>query len=94
MLAQDKALQALIAQLADDKYMKAFALINEVQSRINPLTGLGPEEYDIANDDEDHIYEPAAKDMPGYAAPSDLPTSPTAKLIKTLPKRKKPNGKK
>jgi hypothetical protein len=45
IIEQDKALQKLIASLNTDEYKKAVAIINEVQSRPNPMSGLGPEEY-------------------------------------------------
>lgn len=45
MVAQDQALQALIASLDTEEYKKAVKIINEVQSRPNPMSGLGPEEY-------------------------------------------------
>lgn len=45
MVEQDKALQKLIASLDTEEYRKACMIINEVQGRPNPMTGLGPEEY-------------------------------------------------
>jgi hypothetical protein len=87
LLAQDKALQALIAQLADEKYQKAFALIKDVQGLSNPMTGLGPEEYEEHDDHDDD------GDKPPPPPANDLPVNPAAKLIKTLP-RKKNGGKK
>ncbi len=45
IMEQDKALQKLISGLNTEEYKKACMIINEVQSRPNPMSGLGPEEY-------------------------------------------------
>lgn len=45
LVAQDKALQTLMKSLDTEEYRRAVMLINEVQGRPNPMTGLGPEEY-------------------------------------------------
>lgn len=45
MVEQDKALQTLIKSLDTEEYRRACKVINDVQSRPNPMSGLGPEEY-------------------------------------------------
>jgi len=46
LIEKDKALQSLIKDLNSDKYQRAFEITNKVQANINPMSGLGPEEYE------------------------------------------------
>ena len=46
MIEQDRALKAMIASLDSDEYRKATAVINKVQSRPNPMSGLTRDDYD------------------------------------------------
>lgn len=55
LIRQDQTLQKMIADLGADKYKRAFAIIREAQSAINPMSGLPADEYDI---DEDKDEEP------------------------------------
>lgn len=46
LVQQDKVLQALIEELQAEKYKRAFAAVDQVQARPNPMTGLTSEIYD------------------------------------------------
>lgn len=65
MVAQDQALQSLIKSLDTDEYKKAYRIINEVQSRPNPMSGLGPEDYGP-------VSTPVAKGVPSYQFTVDM----------------------
>ena len=46
LVKNDALISALLAELDIEKYEKACELVREVQERPNPMSGLGPEEYD------------------------------------------------
>lgn len=68
LVAQDKVLLKMIDDLGAEKYRRAFALIREVQSKPNPMTGLSPHEYDLDGEHDDgpllpRVEGPARKAM-------------------------------
>lgn len=47
LIKMDRMLQTMMMTLKKLNYEEAMKTINQVQSQPNPLTGLGPEEYDL-----------------------------------------------
>lgn len=45
LVENDKAIQVLIEQMSTDTYLEAVKTITKIQSKPNPMSGLGPEEY-------------------------------------------------
>jgi hypothetical protein len=61
IMAEDRALQVLIRKLNSDEYKKAYEIVREVQIRQNPMSGLGPEEYDDVPEEDVFTYRIASK---------------------------------
>lgn len=47
LIASDQELQKLEEELASEKYQVALNNIDTIQQQPNPMSGLGPEEYDL-----------------------------------------------
>lgn len=61
IMEQDAELVALIEKLNSDEYQKAYEIVKDVQIKENPLSHLGPEEYDDVPEEDVFAY----KMMPG-----------------------------
>ncbi len=75
MIDEDDSVQALLKQINRQEYEKAMVAIKKVQSKTNPMSGLGPDEYELHDDKE----SAALKTLKTKSAPRKGPEIPSDK---------------
>lgn len=64
MVDEDLSIQTLLKEIDREKYEQAMDAIKEVQGKSNPMTGLGPEEYEDAHETQNRAIDALKPEKP------------------------------